>query len=103
MITKEQFILALNGHKFQTEQLTKLEDFGINLWDSTIIEFGFSMFDTLINATFDKEGQDWIFWYLFEKEKYDLEAFHENGEKIKLETIEDLWELVKDYRTVDIK
>jgi hypothetical protein len=52
----------------------------------------------LINSHFDEEGQDWINWWLYEKDgNPELKAWDENDNEIPTETIDDLWNLVKDH------
>lgn len=59
--------------------------------------------DTVLPELFSDEGVDWVNWWLFEKPglfKNSLpnEAYDEDGNIIPTDTIDDLWNLVKDYQ-----
>jgi len=54
----------------------------------------------LISAYYGDEGQDWISWYLYERESFSgdiLSATDENGEPICYD-IPSLWKQVEEYR-----
>lgn len=102
MITKEQFIEIINLHKEHVERLNGLHDYGFDLWNTDIIEFGLIMFDRCIDTSFNEDGEDWINWWLFERDNEWCseigKAWDENGKEIPTETIEDLWNIVEKYR-----
>ena len=63
-------------------------------------EFG-KVCDMLLNATFTPDGVDWINWWLYEsKDLYTEERLpvYINDEKVLIETPDELWEIIKDYR-----
>lgn len=71
---------------------------GTNFFESPLAEVGWDLINTLINSHFDEEGQDWINWWLYEKDgNPELKAWDENDNEIPTETIDDLWNLVKDH------
>ena len=71
---------------------------GTNFFESPLAEVGWDLINTLINSHFDEEGQDWINWRLYEKDgNPELKAWDENDNEIPTETIDDLWNLVKDH------
>ena len=96
MITKEQFLKALkynrefNEHADAISSTLRASDF----YESPIVENGNALFDLLIDSNFSEEGRDWVYWYLYEDGKI---AYYADGTQIKLESDEDLWDLVKNY------
>lgn len=101
-ISKEEFIQLIREHDEQQERLDKLTEAGLPLWDSKIIEYGNLMFENLIEAKFTSEGADWIFWWLYELPHFNSETSHaldENGNPIPTDTLDDLWDIIKNYRT----
>lgn len=101
LISKEELAELLKEHDEQQERLYKLNEIGLQLWDSDLIEYGNLMFDRLIKARFTEEGAEWIFWWLYELPSFGDDGPHatdENGDPIPTETIDDLWNLVEPYR-----
>lgn len=97
--TKEEFFELLKMHAAQSERLDKLSDAGLPVWDMDIVEYGNLMFDRVIRAHFTQEGEDWIFWWLYEKDgNPEMKAWDEDHDEIPMETMEDLWRHVKQYR-----
>lgn len=98
-ITKEEFLELLKMREAQSERLDKLSDAGFPIWDTDVIEYGNLMFDKVIEVYFTQEGEDWIFWWLYEKNgNPEMKAWDEDNDEIPMETIEDLWRFVKQYR-----
>lgn len=53
----------------------------------------------VIEAYFTIEGVDWITWWLYEKnENPELKAWDEYHNEIPMETREDFWQFIKQYR-----
>lgn len=98
-ITKEEFLELLKMREAQSERLNKLSDAGFPIWDTDVIEYGNFMFDKVIEVYFTQEGEDWIFWWLYEKNgNPEMKAWDEDNDEIPMETMEDLWRFVKQYR-----
>lgn len=98
-ITKEEFLELLKMREAQSERLDKLSDTGFPIWDTDVIEYGNLMFDKVVEAYFTQEGEDWIFWWLYEKNgNPEIKAWDEDHDEIPMETMEDLWRFVKQYR-----
>jgi hypothetical protein len=82
----------------QTNSLDKLSDYGLDLWDSKIIEYGNKLFDEILGLYFTDEGAEWIFWWLYEKNgNSNINCFDSDHNEIPTETIHDLWQIVKNY------
>ena len=100
-MTKELFCEIIKSHQIHWSNLENLEKLGMDLFESPIIEFGFQMFEHLIKSNFNEEGVDWIFWWLYERDdtlKCSNKACDEDGNEIPTETIDDLWNIIKNYR-----
>lgn len=101
MITKEEFIKLVSD---QEKWDNRLDEVGKILNCSPLemdwVEYGARLFDTTLNILFEEEGVDDINWWLFEKPVLSPGSgiWDEDGNEIPTETIEDLWNIVKDYR-----
>lgn len=100
MIDEILFKKIIKEHKLQNERLQVLESYGFNIWDTPVLNFGFIMFDRLIETNFDEEGRDWINWWLYERDLLGNkpQAWDENGNVIPTETVDDLWNLVEKHK-----
>lgn len=99
MITKGEFIELLNDRinwNDKVEQLCTL--LGSNLWESYIFNYVEILFEKILNLRFNDSGIDIIFWWLYER-KYDENLnIKIDGKEVPSDTLDDLWEIVKDYR-----
>lgn len=99
MITKGEFIELLNDRinwNDKVEQLCEL--LKGNLWESDIFNYGEILFEKILNLRFNDSGIDIIFWWLCER-KYDEDLnIKIDGKEVPSDTLDDLWEIVKDYR-----
>ena len=100
MISKEEFITLINEHKKWDDRITQVCDvLKTNIFDSDWIGYGSLLFERTISFLFTEEAQDDIFWWLWEKNgRSDMKMWDASGKEIPTETIEDLWEIVKDNR-----
>lgn len=101
MITKEQFIEAINNHK----NFSNFIDNASNvldlptLFDSNFTKYTYKLFDIFIESHFNDYGIEDINWWLYEKDgNPGLKMFSKNDEEIPTETVDDLWNIVKEYR-----
>ena len=98
-MTKEDFVKAFNLIKTLEKETDKWTELGLNIVETKLLDTVWSMQDLIFTSNFTTEGCDWIFWWLFEKGSTpELKAYDENEKEIPLETIDDLWNFVKDYR-----
>lgn len=98
MITKEEFIKLISDHQKYNKRLDEVCDvFDAEIWSADWIEYASVLFDTTIGLLFTEEGQDTISWWLYEKDgRSDMKMWDAEGKEIPTETIDDLWEIVKD-------
>lgn len=100
MITKEQFIKLITDHRKYNDRLDEVEDvLGFAIYDCDWVEYGNILFDEVLGLLFQEESVDDINWWLYEKcERPDYKMWDKDGKEIPTETLDDLWEIVKDYR-----
>lgn len=100
MITKEQFIKLITDHRKHNDRLDEVEDvLGLAIYDCDWVEYGNILFDEVLGLLFQEEGVDDINWWLYEKcGRPDYKMWDKDGKEIPTETLDDLWEIVKDYR-----
>lgn len=100
MINKEQFELIIKSIINFNDQVDIWEKtLGGHLYETALIQSSLILSNYLITTHFNEEGQDWIIWWLYEKQgNPNIKAWYEDGVEIPTETIDDLWELVKDSR-----
>lgn len=100
-MTKEGFVKLIENAQNYSNELDRWSDFGIDLFELPISELSWNFFNVVLPELFSDKGVDWINWWLFEKpgfgEKLN-QAYDENGNVIPTNTIDDLWNIVKDYQ-----
>lgn len=95
MIGKYDFVNLITEHREQEERVDDLCRVFSECFGEPILDWGFRMFDNLLEAYFNEQGVDWIQYYLYENPE---KCYYQDGQRIPLETPDDLWNLVKDYR-----
>jgi hypothetical protein len=100
MITKEEFVLLISKHKEWDNRIDEVsKSLNCFILDADWVSYTAELFDNTIKLLFTDEGADWIFWWLWEKDgNPELLAYDSEDNIIPSETIDDLWELVKNYR-----
>lgn len=100
-MTKEGFIKLIENAQNYNKELNRWSDFGIDLFELPISELGWNFLNVVLPELFSDEGVDWINWWLFEKPGFGEDpnqAYDEDGNVIPTDTIDDLWNIVKDYQ-----
>lgn len=95
MIGKQEFVDLINSHSEQNSRIDDLSKVFEYAYGNPIIDWGFQMFDMLISALFNEDGVNWINYYLYENPE---KCYYIDKEKVPLETLDDLWKVIKDYR-----
>ena len=103
MITKEQFTKVIEDTLKLNKEYDRWNDFGINLWELPIGDTTANLAESIWNITFDKDGVDWINWWIYERpplfEGDEVNRYYnEDGSEIPTETIDDLWNIVEKFR-----
>lgn len=100
-MTKEGFIKLIENAQNYSKELDRWSGFGIYLFELPISELGWKFFNIALSELFSDEGVDWVNWWLFDKPGFGEDpnqAYDEDGNVIPTDTIDDLWNIVKDYQ-----
>ena len=101
MITKEEFIdLILKQQEWsnRVDEVSKALNVP-TLFESDWVEYASILFDKTLDFLFNEDGVDDISWWMYEKSgNPKLKMWDKSGNEIPTDTIEDLWNLVKDNR-----
>lgn len=83
------FSKGIKQYQDFNKYLDNLKDAGLDLFETDLIEKAYTIFDTWIESILNEEGQDLIYWWLFE----DVEKIiYEDGkDDINVEKLEDLY------------
>lgn len=99
MIAKEKFVSLILRHQKWMNRVNEISD-TLNiptLWECDWIDYTTTLFNKTITYFFKEEGIEDIEWWLYEKSNNpELKFFDTDGKEIPTETIDDLWEIVKD-------
>lgn len=95
MIGKQEFVDLIQGYYEQSERVDKLCEIFNDSFGDPIMDWGFRMFDNLINAYFDEIGADWVSYYLYENPE---KRYYQDNVEMPLETLDDLWKLIEKHR-----
>lgn len=100
MISKEEFVNLILNHKDWDSRLDEVEKvLGVMPLEIDWIEYCAKLFDETLKLLFREEGVDDITWWLWEKSgNPELKMWDSDCKEIPTETIDDLWEIVKNYR-----
>lgn len=99
MITKEEFIdLILKQQEWSNRIDEVSEALSVpTLLESDWVEYASVLFEKTLDLLFNEDGVDDIDWWMYEKSRNpELKIRDENGKEIPTDTVEDLWNLVKD-------
>ena len=95
MIGKEDFEELIQEHYKQSVLIDSLDKVFPGACGSPVIDYGWKMFDRLKQAYFTEEGVDWIDYFLYENPE---KCYYQDGVRVPLETVDDLWSLIEPYR-----
>lgn len=100
MITKEEFISLINNHKKWDSRIDQVCDvLKIDMFDTDWIDYGYALFTETISLLFNDMAKEDISWWLWDKNgNPEMKMWDSNDNEIPTETVEDLWEIVKDNR-----
>ena len=97
MISKEEFTNVINWQIEQNKRLDELVKIIPDCFSADIFDSPFKLFDTILKICFDEEGKEWIDWWLYDCKEGERH-YVENDKTIDVETLDDLWKLVKGCR-----
>lgn len=101
MITKEEFIDLISKQQKWSNRVDQVSEI-LNvptLFESDWVEYASTLFDKVLYFLFNEDGIDDINWWMYEKAgNPEFKMWDEDGNEIPTDTIDDLWELIKDNR-----
>lgn len=88
-MTYHLFSKGIKNYQDFNTYLDNLKDAGFDIFDTALIEKAYFVFDTWIESILNEEGQDLMYWWLFE----DVDKIiYENGKPdTNVEKLEDLY------------
>lgn len=101
-LSKEEFIKLINDYEENNSLVNNLNELIPDFWQWSVVDFGWRMFEKIIDVCFTEEGKEWISAYLYDGcREYWVSEDNVTTSKPEHYTIndaEELWNLVKDYR-----
>ena len=89
----QEFIKVLKAYKKYVDTLYALEDFGIDLNEGPIADSVDTIFDAWLDSITNEEGQDLVYWWLFE----DVDkVITDNDNEINVDDIEEFTKYLLD-------
>ena len=99
---KCNFVAMVNAIEKYDAEVERWADFGIELYELPICELTWELINMYLEEMFDKDGIDWINWYIYERKSIFtgevLPCFDEEGKEFYVNTPEDLWKLVEQHQ-----
>ena len=101
MITKEEFTKLILEYQRWAKRIDEISEVlnSYTFFECDWVSYTFQLFDETLSFLFNEDGIDDINWWLFEKSgNPELKMWDADENEIPTETIDDLWEIVKDNR-----
>lgn len=101
MITKEEFKDLIQKQQSWDKRIDQVSEVlgNICLLDFDWVEYAAMLFEKTLSLLFTEEGVDDIDWWIYEKDgRQEMKMWDKDNNEIPTETLDDLWEIVKDYR-----
>lgn len=99
---KCNFVAMVNAIEKYDAEVGRWADFGIELYELPICELTWELINMYLEEMFDKDGIDWINWYIYERKSIFtgevLPCWDEEGKEFYVNTPEDLWKLVEQHQ-----
>jgi len=109
-MNKSDFIEFIKSFRKAHKYCDKLTEVRLPIYESDLFDSYCKLIDKLIKSHFNEEGVDTFYWFVYENHdivsdfdddlntlhKGRLGMFDERGNPILMNTIEDLWEYLKD-------
>lgn len=95
MITKEIFVKLINTIDLFEKEVDKWNNLGLNIFETELCNSVWELIGITLKSHFTEQGYDWIYYYIYEDYH---KVFDDNENEIPLNTVDDLWEFVKEYR-----
>lgn len=96
---KEEFISLISEYQNWSSKLDKISEvLNIpNLFECSLLEYSEILFNKTLRLLFNEDGVEDISWWIYEKAgRKDMRMWDSEGNEIPTDTLDDLWNLVKD-------
>lgn len=99
MITKEQFKDLISSYIKNEDRVSEISDvMHVCLFEMDVIDYSSRLLCKILPILFNKYAVDNISWWIWERRDNSSLKMHIDEQEIPSETIDDLWEIVKDDR-----
>lgn len=100
MINKEQFVDLVTKQRNWNKRLDEIEKIlHCFIFDCDWVAYGGEVFDKALEISFKEPAIDTINWWIYERsENQSLIMKDADDKEIPTETLDDIWEIVKDDR-----
>lgn len=79
----------------------KLEELGIDVCESTLVNGMCELFDSVMEDTYGQQGLEWVQWWVYEKSRNpDLQAFETDEDGVQTEiirSVDELYEYLEEH------
>lgn len=100
---KVTFLKLLNLISNVGKDTEKLEELGIDISESTLVNGMCELFDAVMEDAYGKEGLEWTQWWVYERSRNpELKAFetNEQGEDVEIiRTTDELYDYLEKYHS----
>lgn len=100
---KVTFLKLLNLISNVGKDAEKLEELGIDICESTLVNGMCELFDAVIEDAYGPNGLEWVQWWVYEKSRnLELKAYetNENGEDIEIiRTVDELYDYLESTKS----
>lgn len=101
MITEEEFKELITDYQKWDKRIDEVSSIlkSPDLYEADWISYTSKLFDNTLKLVFNKYAVDDISWWIWEKSfNPDLKMWDKDDNEIPTETIDDLWNIVKENR-----
>lgn len=98
MISKEQFVEVIEALQAASDFLDRsCDELSIDLYDIEPVSSLYKLESIIFKSNFTNEAIDVIEWWLYEYNRVEPAMWDADHNVIPMETVEDLWNYVKDF------
>ena len=100
MLSKKHFIKLIQNELECSENLSKLDDLGISLYETPLHDHYWTLFDLILEIYFTKTGRDFIFDFVLDDKPIMIHLDNdEDGEILIINTAEELYNFMLNNKT----
>lgn len=100
---KVTFLKLLNLISNVGKDTEKLEELGIDVCESTLVNDMCELFDAVMEDAYGQEGLEWVQWWVYEKSRNpELKAYetNEHGEDVEIiRSVDELYDYLEEHHS----